>query len=149
MKNIKLIQKSYVPSEKDMEKKWFIVDVKDKTLGPTAVKIADLLRGKGKPFFTPQKDCGDHIVVVNAKHIRLSGNKMDTKMYHWHTRYPAGFRSRTAREIMAKKPEKVLEDAVFGMLPRTRTRKVMMRRLRIFPELEHDHKTQSPKPIEL
>lgn len=146
---LKSTQTTYVPSDKDLEKKYFLVDVKGLTLGQTAVKIADLLRGKGKPHFNPQHDCGDYVVAINAKHIRLAGNKIDTKLYHWHTRYPGGFRTRTAREILETKPEKVLYDAVWGMLPRTRIRKHLIRKFRVFPETEHTHKAQNPQLITL
>ena len=146
---LKLSQKSHVPTEKETVKQWFLIDVKGKTLGIVATKIADLLRGKGKPFFTPQQDCGDFIVVVNAKEIRLAKNKMDTKLYHWHTRYPAGFRTRTARELINTKPEKVLYDAVWGMLPRNRLRHHMMKKLKISPGENHEHKAQNPQPFEV
>lgn len=146
---LKTSQKTYVPSDKDLEKKWYLVDVKGKTLGPTATKIADLLRGKGKPFFTPARDCGDFVIAINSRHIRLAGNKMETKQYQWHTRYPAGFRERTAREIMEKKPEKILYDAVWGMLPRNRLRSAVMKKLKICPETEHDHTAQKPETLSL
>lgn len=146
---LKLNQKTYIPKEESIEQKWLMVDVKGKTLGLVATKIADLLRGKNKTFFTPQLDCGDNIIVINAKLIRLAGNKMDTKLYHWHTRYPAGLRTRTAREVMEKKPEKVLYDAVWGMLPRNRLRRKIIKKLRIFPGEEHSHKSQSPQLIEI
>lgn len=146
---LKSSQKTYVPSEKDLSKKWYLVDVKGQTLGLVTTKIANLLRGKKKPFFTPQQDCGDFVIVINAKHVRLSANKIDTKLYHWHTRYPKGFRTRTAREIMAKKPEKIIFDAVWGMLPRNKLRAHIIKKLRIFPEEKHTHEAQSPKIIKL
>ena len=147
--NIKKSQKSYVPSEKDAKQKWFIVDVKDKPLGRAAAKIANLLRGKGKLFFTPQRDCGDFVIIVNASEIKLAGTKMDTKLYHWHTGYGSGLRTRTAREMMNKKPEKVLFDAVWGMMPRNKLRRHMMKKLRIFPGVKHNHESQRPVPVEL
>lgn len=141
---LKTIQKTHVPTEKELTKKWFLLDVKGKTLGQVSTQIADLLRGKGKPFFTPQHDCGDHVVVINAKEVRLAGNKMDTKMYYWHTQYPGGIKSRTARQIMSTKPDKVLYDSVRGMLPRNRLRKKIISKLHIFPGPEHTHSSQSP-----
>ncbi|MEK7171844.1 MAG: 50S ribosomal protein L13 [Patescibacteria group bacterium] len=147
--NLKQSQKTTVPAEKHLDKKWFLVDVKGKTLGPTAVKIANLLRGKEKTFFTPEQDCGDYVVAINAKHIRLSKNKMDTKLYQWHTRYPSGFRQRTAKEMMEKKPDKILFAAVWGMLPRTKSRKHIIKKLRIFPEETHDHGAQKLQPLEI
>ena len=144
---LKQSQKTYVPSEKDLRKKWFLIDVKGKTLGPVSTKIADLLRGKGKVHFTPQHDCGDFVVVLNAKEVRLAHNKLDTKLYRWHTGYGAGLRTRTAREQMAKKPEKILYDAVWGMLPRNKLRSALIKKLRIFPGAEHDHKSQAPEVL--
>ncbi|MEK7523434.1 MAG: 50S ribosomal protein L13 [Patescibacteria group bacterium] len=146
---LKPSQQTHVPTEQELKQKWFLVDVKGKTLGPIATKIANILRGKNKVFFTPQTDCGDYVVVINAKSVRLAGNKMDTKMYHWHTRYPGGFRTRTAREISETKPEKIIYDAVWGMLPRNKTRKHLMRKLHIFPEDTHNVKAQSPEPLKL
>lgn len=146
---LKTSQKSHVPTEKELKKKWLLVDVKGKTLGPAATKIADTLRGKGKPFFTPQTDCGDYVVVINARDVRLARNKLETKLYQWHTQYPAGLRTRTAREIMEKKPEKILHDAVWGMLPRNKLRKHFMRKLHIFPGAEHNVKAQSPQPLNI
>ena len=145
---LKSTQKSYVPTEKNLEKKWFLVDVKGKTLGLITTKIANILRGKGKTFFTPERDCGDYVVVVNAKEVRLAGNKLDTKKYYWHTRYPGGFRERTARELMAKKPEKIIYDAVWGMLPRNRLRKNLIKKLKIFAG-EHLMKAQKPELLDL
>lgn len=146
---LKASQKTHVPTETELKKKWFLLDVKGKTLGRIAAKIADVLRGKGKPFFTPQTDCGDFVVVIHAKAIRLAGNKMEKKLYEWHTRYPAGLRTRTAREMVEKKPEKILYDAVWGMLPRNKLRKHMMKKLRIFPDEKHTHTSQSPQILEL
>lgn len=146
---LKPIQKSYVPTSKELGGKWFLVDVKGKTLGRIATRIAETLRGKGKPFFTPQTDCGDFVVAINAQSIRLAGNKMEKKLYQWHTQYPAGLRTRTAREIMEKKPEKILYDAVWGMLPRNKLRKHLMKKLRIFPGEAHTHKAQSLQSLEL
>lgn len=132
-----------------MEKKWYLVDVKGKILGQAATRIADILRGKGKVFFTPQLDCGDYVVAINAKEIRLARNKMDTKLYHWHTRYPAGLRTRTAREVHKTKPEKILYDAVFGMLPRNKLRKKLIKKLRVFSGQEHTHGAQPLLTIQL
>jgi large subunit ribosomal protein L13 len=142
-------QKSYVPSEKDLAKKWFLVDAKGKTLGQLATKIANIIRGKLKTHFTPKADCGDHVVVINAKEVRLSRNKMDSKMYYWHTQYPGGIRSRSARQMLDQKPESVLYDAVWGMLPRNKLRHTMMKKLRVFAGPEHKNISQSPQPIEL
>lgn len=146
---LKANQQTHVPTEKEIAKKWYLVDVKGKTLGRIATKIADLLRGKGKPFFTPQLDCGDYVVIINAREIRLAGNKEETKLYQWHTRYPGGFRERTAHQIRETKPEKIIFDAVCGMLPRNKLGKHMARKLRVFAGSEHTAKSQKPLPLEL
>ncbi len=147
---IKQNQKTTIPVPKVTEKRaWHVVDVKGKTLGLVATQLADILRGKNKPEFTPQLDCGDYVVVLNCKEIRLARNKMDTKMYYWHTQYPGGIRERTARQLLDTKPEKVLYDAVWGMLPRNKLRRFIIKKLRIFPGMEHEHSSQNPKPLEL
>lgn len=147
--NLTANQKTSIPEEKHLKKKYLLIDVKGKPLGDVAVKIANLLRGKDKPFFTPQHDCGDFVVVINAKYIKLAGKKLDSKLYFWHTQYPGGIHSRTARQLLDEKPDKVLCDAVWGMLPRNKTRKKLMRKLRIFPEETHTHLSQNPQLIEL
>lgn len=135
-----------MPTETELAKKWFLIDVKGKTLGPVAVKIANLLRGKNKPFFTPQSDCGDHVVVINAKEIRLARNKMKTKMYYRHTLYPSGLRTKSAADLLAQKPEKILYDAVWGMMPRNALRKKIIGKLHVYPGVEHKHAAQNPLP---
>ncbi|MEK9133070.1 MAG: 50S ribosomal protein L13 [Patescibacteria group bacterium] len=142
-------QKTYVHDVKENERKWYLVDVKGKTLGQIATKLANIIRGKDKPLFTPQLDCGDYVVVLNAKHIRLAGSKMDTKMYYWHTQYPGGLRSRSARKMLQEKPESVLYDAVRGMLPRNKLRKFVIKKLRVFSEETHTHKAQKLQTLEL
>lgn len=149
MKKLLSSQKTHVPTEQELRKKWFLVDAKGKTLGRTATKIADLLRGKKKPFFSPQHDCGDYVVVTNAREIHLAEDKMNTKEYHWHTGYGKGLRTRTARELLEKKPEKILYDAVLGMLPRNKLRKHIIKKLKIFPAADHTHTAQSPEPLNL
>lgn len=146
---LKQSQKTYVPGEMDLKKKWYLVDLKGKTLGPAAVKIADLIRGKGKVHFTPQHDCGDFVVAVNARDVRLSKNKLTTKTYHWHSGFGSGFKTRTAKELLQTKPEKVLYEAVWGMLPRNKLRNKMIKKLSIFAGSEHDHAAQSPTPFTL
>lgn len=146
---LKASQKSYVPTEKDHNKKWYLIDVKGKNLGRTATKITNILRGKDKVWFDPKSDCGDYVVVINAAQIKLEGKKMDEKTYHWHTRYGGGFKTRTARQLMETKPDKILYDAVWGMMPRNKLRADMIKKLRIFPAEAHGHTAQSPTPINL
>lgn len=147
---LKESQKTAVPSEKELNaKKWFIVDVKGKTLGRISTKIANILRGKDKPMFTPQHDCGDYVVVINAAQIRLAGNKMEKKEYHWHSGYGAGHKVRTARQVMEKHPDRIIYDAVWGMMPRNKLRRHMIKKLRIFPTEAHTHTAQNLQPLEL
>lgn len=141
-------QKTSLP-EDAKGKTWFLVDVKGKTLGRTATALSNLLRGKGKVSWSPQQDSGDHLVVINAREIRLAKNKTETKLYHWHTGYGSGLKTRTASQLLQKKPEKILFDAVWGMLPRNKLRRHMMKKLHIFPGADHRHTSQSPEPLEL
>lgn len=134
---------------KDIPHKWFIADVGGITLGKAAVKIANLLRGKNKASFTPQYDFGDHVVVINAKSIALSAKKMEGKMYYWHTKYPGGLRQKSAQQLMAYKPEKILADAVSGMLPKNKLRMKMMKKLHIFADANHTHEAQKPEKYTL
>lgn len=141
-------QKTSVSTEAKT-RNWFLVDVKGKTLGRIATALSNLLRGKEKAFWSPQEDFGDHLVIINAREIRLAKNKTETKLYHWHTGYGSGLKTRTASQLLQKKPEKILYDAVWGMLPRNKLRRHMMKKLHIFPGMEHQHASQSPKSIEL
>lgn len=150
MKQLRKNQQTTVPTEAElMKRKWFLVDAKGKTLGQLATSLTDVLRGKNKPTFTPQLDCGDFVVVINAKDVRLAGTKKETKMYFWHTQYPGGIRSRTAQQILDTKPENILYDAVWGMLPRNKLRRAIIKKLRIFPGAEFSHTSQNPEPLEL
>lgn len=141
--------KTYSPKAADIKHEWYIVDVKGKTLGKVATKLADILRGKQKPIFSPHLDCGDYVVVINAKEIHLTGNKLTDKEYHHHTRYANGLKTTTAQELLNLHPERVLESAVTGMIPRTKLRKDIMAKLKIFPGAEHIHAGQQPKPLDL
>lgn len=146
---LKQHQKTTIPVIDITKKEWFIVDVKGKTLGRIATKIANIIRGKLKPIFTPQHDCGDYVVIINARHIRLAGTKVEKKMYQWHSGYPGGFKERTAKDMLIEKPEEVIYNAVWGMLPRNKLRRHMMKKLRVFPETTHTHIAQQLTPLEL
>ncbi|MBP9718128.1 50S ribosomal protein L13 [Candidatus Gracilibacteria bacterium] len=146
---IKKTQKTTIPVIDEKKQQWYLVDVKGKTLGIIATEIANMLRGKQKPLFTPQLDCGDYIVVINARHVRLAGNKDDQKMYQWHSGFPGGFKERTAKAMRIEKPEEIIYDAVWGMLPRNKLRRTIIKKLRIFADETHTHSAQNPKPIEL
>ncbi|MEW6068454.1 MAG: 50S ribosomal protein L13 [Nitrospirota bacterium] len=129
----------------EIEQKWYLVDAKDAVLGRLAVKIANCLRGKNKPVFTPNCDTGDFIVVINAEKIRLTGKKLDNKIYYWHSGYPGGIKSETARERLKKSPEEVIADAVWGMLPKGRLGRAMIKKLKVYKGSEHPHKAQKPE----
>jgi len=128
---------------------WYVVDAEGKTLGRLASEIARRLKGKHKPIFTPHVDTGDYIVVVNAEKIAVTGNKMKDKMYHHHTGYIGNLKSISLEKQLVKAPERVLETAVRGMLPRTPLGRTMMKKLRIFVGPEHTHQAQQPHPLDI
>jgi len=129
----------------DVEQKWYIVDAKDAVLGRLAVKIANRLRGKNKPQFTPHSDTGDFIIVINADKVKLTGKKLDNKIYYSHSGYPGGIKAETARERLNKKPEKILFSAVWGMLPKGRLGRAIIKKLKIYKGSEHPHEAQKPE----
>ena len=131
----------------EVEKKWYLFDAKDEVLGRIAAKIAVYLRGKNKPIFTPHVDTGDFIVVVNAEKVKLTGNKLDSKIYYHHTGYPGGIKAETARQRLRSNPEKVISDAVWGMLPKNRLSRAMMKKLKVYRGTEHPHAAQKPEPV--
>jgi len=129
----------------DVEQKWYIFDAKDAVLGRLAVKIANRLRGKNKPQFTPHSDTGDFIIVINADKVKLTGKKLDNKIYYSHSGYPGGIKAETARERLNKKPEKILFSAVWGMLPKGRLGRAIIKKLKIYKGSEHPHEAQKPE----
>jgi large subunit ribosomal protein L13 len=142
-------RRTYTAKPGELERHWYLVDADGKTLGRLATQIADMLRGKGKPQFTPHVDTGDFVVVVNAEKIAVTGNKLDEKMYHRHSGYPGGLRSRTLREQLDRQPAEVLRKAVKGMLPRNRLGRAQLTKLKIYAGPEHPHEAQAPEPLEL
>ncbi len=139
--------KTQFAKKTEIERKWHVVDAKDQVLGRLAVQIATRLMGKDKPTFTPNADTGDFIVVVNAEKVRLTGNKLDNKIYYRHTGYPGGIKSETARERLEKYPERVLSAAVRGMLPKSRLGKAMLKKLKVYAGPDHPHAAQKPEQI--
>ena len=133
----------------EVRREWFLVDAEGKTLGRLASEIARRLKGKHKPIFTPHVDTGDYIVVVNAEKVAVTGNKLKDKMYHHHTGYIGNLKSISLEKQLQKAPERVIEAAVRGMLPRNPLGRAMMKKLRIFAGPEHKHQAQQPKPLEL
>lgn len=135
-------------AKKDNDSKtWFIVDAEGEVVGRLATKIASVLRGKHKPDYTPHADTGDYVIVVNADKIRFTGNKLDQKVYQRYSGYPGGQKSRTAREMMDKKPFDILEKAVRGMLPKTKLGRAMIKKLFMYEGTKHPHVAQTPQPF--
>ena len=140
--------KTYNAKPGEITREWYVVDAEGKTLGRLATQIADTLRGKRKPQFTPHVDTGDFVVVVNAEKIHVTGNKLDQKRYYRHSGYPGGLRSRTLREQLDRRPTEVLRVAVKGMLPKNRLARQQITKLKIYAGPEHPHEAQNPKPLE-
>jgi large subunit ribosomal protein L13 len=132
----------------EVERKWYVFDAKDKVLGRLATRIATYLRGKNKPVFTPNVDTGDFVVVVNAGKVRFTGKKLDDKVYYHHTGYIGGIKAITAKERMASDPEGVITDAVWGMLPKGRLGRAMLKKLKVYRGSEHPHSAQKPEIIQ-
>ena len=139
--------KTLSAKKSDVEKKWYVVDAADKILGRMATGIAMKLMGKDKPTYTPNADTGDFIVVVNAEKVRLTGKKLDKKIYYWHTGYPGGIKSQTARERLEKDPTSIVSEAVRGMLPKNRLGKEMLKKLKVYAGAEHPHAAQKPEKL--
>lgn len=140
-------QKTPIPAASDIERRWYVVNAKNKVLGRLASEIAKVLRGKHKANFTPHLDVGDFVIVVNAKYVRLTGKKLDQKEFRWYTGYPSGLRKIRYRALLEKNPEKVIQHAVWGMLPHNRLGRKLLKKLKIYPEAEHPHQAQKPEPI--
>ena len=136
--------KTFALKKEEVQRQWFIVDASDKVLGRLATKVADRIRGKDKPTFTPHTDGGDYVIVINAESIKVTGNKFNDKKYYKHSLYPGGVKTKTFREVMEKNPERLIEDAVKGMLPKNKLGKSMIKKLKVFSGSEHDHESQQP-----
>jgi large subunit ribosomal protein L13 len=143
------MQKTYNAKPGEIQRDWYVVDAEGKTLGRLATQIADTLRGKGKPQYTPHVDTGDFVVVVNAEKIHVTGQKLDQKMYHRHSGYPGGLTSRTLRVQLERRPTEVLRKAVKGMLPKNRLAAKQLVKLKIYAGPEHPHEAQAPKQLEV
>ena len=141
--------RTYLAKPADINRKWYLVDADGKTLGRLAARVATVLRGKHKPTYTPNLDTGDHVVIVNADKIHLTGDKMKTKTYIHHTQYPGGLKSVTAEHLHAKNPTMLLEKAIKGMLPKNPLGKQMARKLKIYSGSAHPHDAQRPETITL
>ena len=141
--------KTFVATPANRQRDWYVVDAQGKTLGRLATQIADALRGKRKPEYTPHCDTGDFVVVVNAEKVRVTGNKIDDKLYYRHSGYPGGIRSRRLGEMLERQPEEVIRKAVKGMLPRNRLGRQQLRKLKVYAGPEHPHEAQKPKRMEV
>lgn len=129
------------------QRRWVVVDGEGRALGRVATQVADLLRGKTKPTFSPHVDCGDFVIVVNASKIRLTGKKADEKLYYRHSEYPGGLRSTRAGELISDRPERIVREAVKGMLPRNRLSRRLITKLKVYPEADHPHAAQQAMPV--
>mgnify|MGYP002820055825 CR=1 FL=1 len=142
--------KTYSAKPSEVEAKWWIIDAEDVVLGRMAAIIANRLRGKHKPMYTPNIDCGDHVVVINAEKVRLTGNKRDDKTYYWHTGYPGGIKSRTAdKYLSSEQSDVVVRKAVERMLPKTKMGREQYRKLKVYAGAEHPHEAQQPEVLDL
>ena len=144
-----LFMKTYSAKPGEITREWYLVDAEGKTLGRLATQIADRLRGKCKPVYTPHVDTGDFVIVVNAEKIAVTGKKLDEKMYYRHSGYPGGLRERTLREQLERQPTEVLRKAVKGMLPRNKLGRAQLTKLKIYAGPDHPHEAQAPTPLEV
>ncbi len=141
--------RTFTAKQAEIEHDWYVVDAEGQTLGRLASKIAPVLKGKHKAIYTPHQDCGDYVIVVNAEKVRVTGRKMDQKFYYHYSGYPGGLSSINLRDQLAKHPERVLQAAVRGMLPKNRLGRRMIKKLKVYAGDSHPHQAQQPKPLEL
>jgi large subunit ribosomal protein L13 len=141
--------KTFIAKKEEAERNWVLIDASDKVVGKVAVEIASILRGKTKPVFTPHVDTGDFVVVINAEKVKLTGNKLEQKVYYRHSGYMGGLKAASAKSLMAKNPEEILRHAVKGMLPKNSLGKSMFRKLKVYTGSAHPHEAQMPKAINL
>ncbi len=141
--------RTWTAKKEEIERKWYVVDAKGQTLGRLAAKIAPILRGKHKPIYTPHLDCGDFVIVINADKVRVTGRKLDQKFYYRHSGYPGGIYSISLRDQLDKYPERVIQAAVRGMLPKNKLGRQMIKKLKVYAGDSHPHQAQQPKPLAL
>lgn len=143
------MQMTFVPKPSEIQRRWFLVDAADAVLGRLCTKVAWTLSGKGKPIYAPHTDVGDHVVVINAAKVKLTGRKLDKKLYIHHTGYPGGLKTEKAGDRKARRPELLIMDGVKGMLPKTKLGRAMFGKLRVYAGAEHPHAAQQPAPLSL
>ncbi len=141
--------KSYIAKPQEVERKWYVIDAAGKPLGRVASQVASILKGKNKPTYTPNVDCGDFVIIINAEKVVLTGKKLDQKMLRHHSLYPGGLKETPYREVMAKKPEFAFQEAVRRMLPSGVLGRKMLKKLKVYKGAEHDHAAQKPEVLEL
>ncbi len=141
--------KTFTAKPYEVARQWYVVDAQGQTLGRLATRVATVLRGKHKPVYTPHVDCGDYVIVVNADKINVTGQKLDQKIYYRHSGYPGGIKQVTLRRRLLTHPERVIESAVRGMLPKNRLGRKMFRKLKVYAGPDHPHEAQQPKPLEI
>lgn len=141
------MKNTFMEKKETVERRWYIIDATDLPLGRIATKAAHILRGKHKPTYTPHIDCGDYVIIINASKVKLTGNKLDDKMYYNHSGYPGGLRERNAREMIEKYPVEMVERAVKGMLPKGRLGRTMYKKLFVYSDDKHKHDAQKPENI--
>ena len=141
--------KTFMLRKEDVEHKWYVIDAEGKTLGKVAALAASVLRGKNKPTYTPHVACGDNVIIIIAEKVKLTGNKLEDKMYYNHSGYPGGLRERTAKTMVEKYPVEMVERAVKGMLPKNRLGRQMYKKLFVYEGAEHPHAAQQPKQVEV
>ena len=141
--------RTYFPKQGDIEPRWFVIDAENQVLGRLSTTIANIISGKAKPTYTPFLDTGDHVIVINAEKIVLTGKKETDKIYRHHSLYPGGLKERAARFIRVEKPEQMIEEAVWGMLPKSKLGRKMLKKLKVYRGVKHPHTAQQPEPLKL
>jgi large subunit ribosomal protein L13 len=141
--------RTFTQKQAEIKRDWYVVDAEGETLGRLASRIAPILKGKHKPIYTPHLDCGDFVIIVNAEKVRVTGRKLDQKLYHRHSGYPGGLKSISLRNQLDKHPERVLQSAIRGMLPKSKLGRRMIKKLKVYAGDTHPHDAQQPKPLEL
>ena len=141
--------RTFTEKKEEIAREWYVVDAEGQTLGRLASRIAPILKGKHKPTYTPHLDCGDFVIIVNAEKVRVTGRKLDQKYYHHHSGYPGGLKSISLRDQLDRYPERVLEAAVRGMLPKNKLGRRMIKKLKVYAGDSHPHEAQLPKPLEM
>lgn len=144
-----VVMTTYIPKGADLDRKWFVIDAKGQVLGKLATAAADILSGKRKPIYTPFLDTGDHVIVINAAHVHLTGRKETDKIYRRHTGYLGGLRSTAAGDMRKKQPQRVIEEAIKGMLPKTRLGRAMYTKLKVYAGEQHPHQAQKPQAVKV